>query len=214
MSSAPHYLHQEIMAARTLRAQIETLLRGPVPEGSDANSVEVDQEAVADTLEGEVNLEGQITRALELMQNDLILVEGAALRLKAMQERKSRFDKRIDATRALVEQALQISGKERMDFPMASIYLSGSAAKLFITDELEVPAKFYEAQPAKLDKTALGKALRDRAKALAAIDKAVAKKKVTDEEAAAQRASVEIEFPPVPGAHLEDQGQSLTLSWK
>lgn len=205
MNEAGHQLFRELEEAKKIREQILEMLQG---DG------EADEEVLADTLEGETNLEAEIERAVALIQSDLALIEGAKLRIEAMTTRKKRFEARIERTRALIEAAQQVSGRKKIELAIATLSLSAAAPALVIDDELAIPSRYFEAQPAKLDKAGLGKDMRRRAKALGAVDDLVQQQKISEEEARARVAAIDAETPAVPGAHLEPQGKSLTLTWK
>jgi len=144
-----------------------------------------DAELVADTIEGETNLVEAIDAALSEIDECEILIAGLDEKIKVFDARKKQQKDRSERIRALIEQALVATDQTSMKLPSATLSLTKRAPGLVVTNEADIPARFWVEQerPApKLDKKALAAALKD------------------DEE--------------VPGATLDNGSLSLTVRRK
>ncbi|HEX5935617.1 MAG TPA: siphovirus Gp157 family protein, partial [Pseudorhizobium sp.] len=146
---------------RCVMIQIEaakSILAGLKDQGVDD-----DAELVADTLEGETNLLEAIDAALAEIDECEILIAGIDEKLKAFDARKKAQKDRAERIRALIEQALLMTEQPSLKLPAATISLTRRAAGLVITNESDIPARFWVEQerPApKLDRKALADALK------------------------------------------------------
>lgn len=146
-----------------------------------------DAELVADTIEGETNLMEAIEEAIAELDECDVLVTGLKSKEAEFEARRKSVEKRAERIRALIEQAMLQTDQKSMKLPTATLSLSQRAPGLIVTDEADIPAKYWVEQPRpapKLDKKALTADLR--------------------EENAA----------PIPGATLDNGSFSLTVRRK
>lgn len=140
-----------------------------------------DADLLIDMIEGETGV-FEIVDALLLADiADDGMLDGIAGAIKALQERKERFDHRIKTRRALIERALLILDLKKVERPTATISLANRAPKTEVDDEAAIPSEFFDTKP-------------------------VLAKKRLDEALKAGR--------EVPGAHLSNGSQSLTVRRK
>ncbi|WJR66994.1 siphovirus Gp157 family protein [Neorhizobium sp. CSC1952] len=150
-----------VNAERTMLIQIEAaknLLSGLRDQG-----IEDDAELVADTIEGETNLMEAIDAALSEIDECEILIAGLDEKIKAFDARKKAQKDRAERVRALIEQALVMTDQTSLKLPSATISLAKRAPGLVITNEADIPTRFWieQERPApKLDKKALAEALK------------------------------------------------------
>lgn len=148
-------------AERSVHIQLEAakkLLAGMKEQG-----IEDDAELVADSIEGETNLLEAIDAALSEIDECEIMVTGLDEKIKAFDARKKAQKDRAERLRALIEQAMVATDQQQMKLPAATISLSRRAAGLVITNEADIPARFWVEQerPApRLDRKALSDALK------------------------------------------------------
>jgi len=147
MSDATHLLHRETKAAESLKADLLALTD--------------DTETLRDTIEGETSLHDLIRAVLVSIEDDEVMVDGCASRIKDLQDRKARFDQRIESKRALIERAMMVGEIDKIETDIATLSLTRRAPKPIILDEASIPSEFWEPQPPRLDKKALASALKD-----------------------------------------------------
>lgn len=120
-----------------------------------------DEVLMMDMIEGETNLFEALDLLLSRISVNNAMIVGLEEAEKQMSSRKDRFKKRVEADRALIEQAMMIADLEKVERPTATLSLSKRAPKAEITEEADVPAEFFKPQPPKLDKKAVLAALAE-----------------------------------------------------
>lgn len=150
MSDVIHETNRALEAMKVLRAQISDMADG-------------DEDFIRDTLEGETDLEGLVRTLLASIGEDEAHEAGLKAYLDEMKARKDRFAKRADTKRALIANALEIAGQNKIETDVATVTLSASKPKAIITEEGDIPSDYWKPQAPKLDLTALSAALRDGA---------------------------------------------------
>ena len=186
-------LHRAIEAAKSLRLDLARLVNG-------------DEELLADTFEGETTLDAEIRAAVLSIEEDEIFVTGIKARELELKARRARLEKRIEATRGLIEQAMVLAQWDTLPMDIGTVSLGKAAPRLEIDDESAIPSQFWKRGEPALDKAGLTKVMRERQKALEAIAKI---KKVQDRALA--YAVLDDELPPISGVHMETGGVSLTI---
>jgi hypothetical protein len=149
-----------------------------------SQGVDHDQELVADTIEGETNLTEAIESALAEIDEEEAHIIGLKAKEDAFAERRRKKEAKVDRIKALIEQAMMVSEQFSMKLPTATLTLAERKPGLIITNEADIPTRFWieQERPApKLDKKALRAAL--------------------DEE-------------PIPGATLDNGSRSLSVRRK
>jgi hypothetical protein len=119
-----------------------------------------DETLLTDTIEGETGLFEALDLLLDRMTANRATVAGIAAVIADLETRKARFEKRIEADRAVIEQALMIAELPKVERPIATLYLSARAPKVEIATEADIPAEFWKTAPPTLDKRAIGEALK------------------------------------------------------
>lgn len=199
---APHNLHRSINAAVSLRQELARLIIGET--GGDMTPD--DLEALRDTFDGQTTLDAEIRRAVLAIEEDEILIAGMKARETELKNRRLRIEKRIEATRGLIEQAMTVAEWPKHEMDIGTVTIGKAAPRLEIDDESQIPSQFWKPADPALDKAGLKKVLSERHKAFDAA------KKIADEtERASAFRKVQQEFPSIDGAHLETDGVSLTI---
>lgn len=88
-------------------------------------------------------------------------IEALANRIKSLQERKDRHEKVKDKLRTIILQVMDNAGLPTIKEPHVTISVSNLAAEVHIMEEAKIPARFWIPQDPKLDKKALGEALKE-----------------------------------------------------
>lgn len=190
-------LHLSIEAAKSLRLHLARLLQ------DDSG---VDDQALNDTFEGETTLDVEIRQAVLSIEEDEIFVNGCKARETELKNRRVRLEKRIEATRGLIEQAMSIAKWPNLEMDIGTVSLGKAAPRVEIDEESSIPTQFWKRQDPILDKAGLGRVLRERQKA----SEAIAKLATVEERAVAFR-KLDEEMPTIPGCHIETSGIALTI---
>jgi hypothetical protein len=122
-----------------------------------------DEELVADTIEGETGLVEAIDAALAEIDECEILITGMKAKEEAFAERRRREENKAERIKALIEQAMLTTEQMKLKLPSATLTLTQRAPGLIVSNEADIPTKFWVEQerPApKLDRKALTAALR------------------------------------------------------
>jgi hypothetical protein len=186
-------LHRSIEAAKSLRMDI-------------ARPVNGDEQAMADTFDGETTLDAEIRAAVLAIEEDEIFVSGIKARETELKNRRLRLEKRIEATRGLIEQAMTVANWPSLEMDIGTVSVGRAAPRLEIDNESEIPTQFWKREEPTLDKAGLTKVLRERQKA---IENAL--KLPVPEERNRVIGKINEDMPTIPGVHLETSGVSLTI---
>ncbi len=201
MNSHPDSLHKSIEAAKSLRLELAKML---APNGEDMALD--DLQTLQDSFDGETTLDVEIRNAVLAIEEDEIFVRGIKAREVELKDRRGRLEKRIEATRGLIEQAMTIAQWPKHEMDIGTVSLGKAAPRVEIDQESEIPSLFWKRSDPTLDRAGLAKVLKERQKAIDAASKI----KDADERAAAML-RVNMEFPSVPGCHLDTAGHTLQI---
>lgn len=142
-------LHNEAEAAAALVANLGDILRD-------------DEDATRDAIEGQTGL----MEAIDFAAMRLIEIEGyeaaIAKAVRDLNARKARFERQADNIRSAMLSAMTMAGLVKAERPMATVSIAKTAPKAIVTNEADIPSKFWEPQPPKLDKAELLRALKDK----------------------------------------------------
>lgn len=180
MNSHPDQLHRSIEAAKSLRLELARML---VPNGEEMTAD--DLQALQDSFDGETTLDVQIRGAVLAIEEDEIFVRGIKAREAELKERRLRFERRIEATRGLIEQAMTIAQWPKHEMDIGTVTLGKAQPRLEIDDESQIPSQFFKRADPTLDRAGLLRVLKEHHKAGSQSD--------------------------VPGCHLETGGTTLTI---
>ncbi len=125
-----------------------------------AQYAEIDEETLADTLEGLSQLPDLIQAIVRSSLEDEALIQALRARLEEMGERLARFKERKAKKRALVTWAMEKASMERIQAPDFSIFMRSSPAHLEISDEEKIPGEFFVPRAPRLDRAGLVAALK------------------------------------------------------
>lgn len=166
-------LRRQAMAAKSLFAELKD------DEG------EVEDDLHHDTIEGETNFFEMVEVALRQIIDHGVVVDGCAAAIERLQKRQDRAKKSAERLRGAIDQAFQIAELETgHDFGIATVSPKKIPPKLIVSEESEIPSRFFVPQDPKLDR----KALTDAVKALG-------------------------EGESIPGATMSNGGQTVQIRW-
>jgi len=121
---------------------------------------DLDDETLADTLEGETELTEALAALLRSREEDLGLIAGLKARLNDLKTRLERFQDRAERKRRLVTDVMSRAEIKRITEPDFTVSLRTSPPAVVIEDEEWIPDAYWKAQAPKLDRAALGDALK------------------------------------------------------
>jgi hypothetical protein len=200
MNNHPDSLHRSIEAAKSLRLELARMIAG-----TDIEMTADDLQTLQDSFDGETTLDVEIRNAVLAIEEYEIFVDGIKAREKELKDRRARLEKRIEATRGLIEQAMTIAQWPKHEMDIGTVSLSKAAPRVEIDEESEIPSQFFRRADPTLDRAGLGKVLKEREKAKDAI------RKLPPDQWDAALKKLDAEMPPIPGCHLETGGTSLTI---
>ena len=142
-----------MLPTHTLQSEISTylILSGQLK----AQYAEIDEETLADTLEGLSRLPDLLEAITRSSLEDGVLAEALKSRIGEMQERLSRLRARQEKKRALVLWAMEKAELERHHAADFSLFLRSGSPRLEIEDEEKIPGEFFIPQPSRLDRVNL-----------------------------------------------------------
>ena len=146
MSHNLNHVREEAQRAKVLRDRI-------------ADMFDADEATILDTLEGETDINEAILEVVEEISTRKAEASAIDIRIKALQDRKSRLEKGVETLRAVICQAMDMTGIKQVKNEAATITLKPTPPSVSITDEEAIPAVFWKPQDPKLDKSALKQAL-------------------------------------------------------
>jgi hypothetical protein len=123
-----------------------------------------------------------------------------------MQERKRRAEARIESKRALIASALIQAGLTKHRTILGTISVSPKRLIAIVTDEAEIPSRFWKQQAPSLDKKALNDAVVLR-------EEGIAEANMLDDADIRKTALAAVDqlYPAVPGASISNGGLILTI---
>ena len=119
---------------------------------------DVDEETLADTLEGISTLPDMLCAAV---LDDQALCEALKGRLGDLRSRLDRLEVRIQATRVVICEALEEAGLTKITEPDFTLSLRTGVPPLMVIDEDAIPERYWSPQPPKLERGVLNRALSD-----------------------------------------------------
>ncbi|MCW5726942.1 siphovirus Gp157 family protein [Parvibaculum sp.] len=129
-------------------------------ERLEAEFPDLDDETLADTLDGETRLNEALAAVLRSREEDLGLAASLKTRIETMRARLDRFQDRAERKRSLVADVMVRAEIKRLVMPDFTASLRTVPPGLVVEDEAQVPEAFWRPQPPKLDRAALSDALR------------------------------------------------------
>ena len=143
----PH-LNHSLSTYNAIREQIVAL------------EADIDEETLADTLEGLTDLHEVIAAVVRAAVVDEALVDGLKRHMQALQERMRRISERAGERRRIARDAMVEADLKKITTSDFTVSLRPSSPRAIIIDEQEVPNDFFKAQAPKLDKVSILGALK------------------------------------------------------
>lgn len=120
-----------------------------------------DEDTRHDMAEAETSFFEAIDAALMEIDACTEIVAGCNAQIETYTARRDKFKVRAERLRGLIEQAMVIAEVPSIRRPTATLTVRETKPSPIVADEAAIPAKFWKAQPPKLDKTAINQAVKD-----------------------------------------------------
>lgn len=141
-------LHQQTEAAKTLLDHLRDLIGG-------------DEDVAADIVEGQTDLHETMQKAVFLVTQDETHMEAIDEHIKKLKDRKERLAQRAKMTRVAIAVAMQVAAKKSFPTPIGTVSRKATPVSVEITNEAEIPSRFWVTGDPKLSKKDLLSALKD-----------------------------------------------------
>ncbi len=148
-------MHQPLSHELTYHEYLREQIRNEFPD--------IDEETLADTLEGLTSLNEMLGAVVRSHLDDMAMVDALKSRVADMQDRLSRISKRADKKRELVTSVMEQADLKKLAEADFTVSLRPSSAPLVVTEEESIPEPFWKPQSPKLDRQGLIAALRSGA---------------------------------------------------
>ncbi|MEO8895701.1 MAG: siphovirus Gp157 family protein [Rhizomicrobium sp.] len=147
-----------MQASSVLSTEINNYLI--LAEQLKAQYADLDEDTLADTLEGITQLPDLITQIVRSGLEDEVLFNALKQRMEEMQARLTRLKERHDKKRAMAAWAMSHAQIPRVQAPDFSLSLRPGSQRLEIQNEALVPPLFFVPQPPRLDRAGLSSCLK------------------------------------------------------
>ncbi len=121
---------------------------------------DIDEETLADTLEGLTNLNEMLGAVVRSHLDDMAIVDALKSRMTDMQDRLSRISKRADKKREIVTSVMEQANLKKLAEADFTLSLRATSAPLVVTEEESIPEPYWKPQAPKLDRQGLIAALK------------------------------------------------------
>ena len=121
---------------------------------------DIDEETLADTIEGLTNLHDVVAAIVRAALTDEALGEGLRGRIAQMQERLIRIEDRAAARRQIARDAMIETDIKKITAPDFTISIRAGTASVVVTDEPAIPSKYWEPRTPRLNKQLLAADLK------------------------------------------------------
>ncbi len=121
---------------------------------------DIDEETLADTLEGLTNLNEMLGAVVRSHLDDMAIIDALKSRMADMQDRLSRISKRAEKKREIVTSVMEQADLKKLAEADFTVSLRASSAPLVVTEEESIPEPYWKPQAPKLDRQGLIAALK------------------------------------------------------
>ena len=149
-------MKQEISPSLSARLNAHLYLKSRLVE----DFPDLDDETLADTLEGISDLNECLAAVIRSRADDEALIAGLKFCMEDMRARLQRLQERVDRKKDLLCDVMDRAGLPRLNLPDFTVSLRQTQRPVEILNEAEIPQTYWHPQPPRLDRQALGEALR------------------------------------------------------
>ncbi len=145
-------MHEPLSRELTYHDHLREQIKNEFPD--------IDEETLADTLEGLTNLNEMLGAVVRSHLDDMAIVEALKSRVANMQDRLSRIGKRAAKKREIVTSVMEQADLKKLAEAEFTVSLRSSSAPLVVTEEGDVPEPYWKPQAPRLDRLGLIAALK------------------------------------------------------
>lgn len=122
---------------------------------------DIDEETLADTVEGLTDLHEIIGAIIRSALLDESLISGLKGRVKEMHERLTRLEERASKCRRLARDVMSETGIKKITAADFTVSVRAGSPSLIVIDEALIPEGFWEPQPPRLNRQSLSGELKN-----------------------------------------------------
>jgi len=186
-------LHKQMEAAKALKGNLADILAK-------------DPEFLPEAIEAETSLFEALNALVASVREDEALADGVDRLTTRLKARKEALERRAETKRALIASALEIAGITSHEAPSGTASLKVTPPKVIITEEADIPSRYFRQADPVIDRKAILAALKARDRAFAEVAE------IEDEDMRAQcHVQADHSFPPIPGATLSNGGMTIQI---
>ncbi len=126
--------------------------------------VDLDEQTLSDTLEGEVDLHERLTDVAKVIGELEAGKKGLQAYIAEVRERQDRFARRAETLRNLIVFAMGKAKLKTVPAPECTITVRTLPGEIVIDDETKVPKKFWRKPDPVIDRTAINAAIKAKEK--------------------------------------------------
>ena len=134
--------------AQIVRQQIEAL-KALYPE------IEEDAELLADTIEGETDLNRVLEKIVSFVRDAQTVAEAAKARKDEIAERQKRFERQAESGRKIIQQLMESAHQTKVVLPEATLSITAAREKVEITNADDLPQGYFKTERKPLAKEIL-----------------------------------------------------------
>jgi hypothetical protein len=120
-----------------------------------AVEADIDEETLADTLEGLTDLPEIVAAVVRSALIDEALAEGLKGHIESLQQRMKRLSERADARRQIARDAMLEVDLKKITAPDFTISVRPGSPALVVTDEKTIPSTYWQPREPRLDRLGL-----------------------------------------------------------
>ena len=148
------------MTDTTRNLQIETAIARRILAALD-DVLDGDEQAQADTVEGETDLLPAIDAAIARLAELEALSAGLAAQIETAAQRRRRFTAQFDRIRNAVEDAMETAGICKREAPAGTVYHRSTQPRAVVTDVSLLPEEYLRRKPPEPMLIPIAAALKD-----------------------------------------------------
>lgn len=138
-----HQIMQELQLHEYLREKVAT------------DFPDIDEETLADTVEGLTTLHEKLSAIIRSQQDDRVIMDALKIRIAEMHDRIKRYDDRFEKKKVLITTVMERADIRSVKEPDFTATLRSTPRQLNITDETELPMCYWRQRTPTLDRKRL-----------------------------------------------------------
>ena len=158
-------------------------------------------------IDGELSVDGFISKLVTMIVEDESHCLGLKSYLKRVGDRRRRLENRANRLRVLLASVVANLPSRKFRNELASVRAFDIEPSVVIDEEADIPTKFWKQADPVVDISAIRKHLNQRRKLLEGLSNCR-----TTEERIQLKATIDRDYPEVPGCHLDNGDISVSIT--